>query len=250
MGRMGQACLRPLPCGIRSRLRIYLDDPMFTLLGDLERRQRELGTVLLLWAACGFKVSWSRGDQGNGINWIGVDYIRDDAAKTVTIQVPLKMIDEIVAIARKLRSKPMGPISQLRKLAGKGSWVFGIAPRSRWAVQRSWATISDAIKRGSTRSKHGGGQRHSLFARRQVELPLRWIVEYWGQSPPPLRRTLHWMTALSALEIVTDASPFGIAGYLEATNHGVILQYFTSELATSARLQGNSNGKHWRCWYL
>ena len=119
MGRMGQACLRQLPCGLRSRLRIYLDDPIFTLVGDLARRQRELGTVLLLWAACGFKIAWKKGSQGNGINWIRVDYILDDEAKTVTIQVPLKTIEEIVDVARELLAKPMGSLATLRKLAGK-----------------------------------------------------------------------------------------------------------------------------------
>ena len=117
-------------------------------------------------------------------------------------------------------------------------------------MQRLWATIADTVKRGITCSRRGGGQRHSLFARRQVELPLRWIVEYWGQSPPPLRRTLRVSTPHAALEIVTDASHFGIAGYLEATHHGVILQYFTSELTAddehrfNARI-GEANGQQY-----
>ena len=129
MGRLGQAMLRPQHhltdderwIQIRSTLHIYLDDPIFTLAGNAQHRRRELASVLLVWAASGFKVSWPRGQVGSGLNWIGVEYITDLAARTITVQIPEAAIKEALALATELLSKPMGPLRVLRRLAGKGS---------------------------------------------------------------------------------------------------------------------------------
>ena len=118
----------------------------------------------------------------------------------------------------------------LRRLAGKGSWIFSIAPRSRWTVQRLWAAITDVTERGYTQSRNGGGFRRGLVARKQILLPLRWIVAYWGQATPPLSRTLGQPLGSNNIEVVTDASPWGLGGYLASISQGTILQYFTSPI--------------------
>ena len=81
-----------------------------------------------------------------------------------------------------------------------------------------------------TVSRSGGGFRRGLVPRKQIELPLKWIRAYWGQSPPPLRRTLGAPQGHCRLEIVTDASPWGLGGYLEDIATGTILQFFASPL--------------------
>ena len=108
MGRLGQATLRPDSSGLRSRLRIYLDDPIFTLFGAPQRRRRELASILLLWSAAGFRISWKKGEIGNGLAWIGVDYIINPDSKTITLRVPEKAVEETLALARKLLEKTDG----------------------------------------------------------------------------------------------------------------------------------------------
>ena len=65
---------------------------------------------------------------------------------------------------------------------------------------------------------------------RQVELPLRWIVAYWGSSAAPLKRVLSGTPAVSSLEMVIDACPWGLGGYLVSTSTDTILEYFASPL--------------------
>ena len=83
--------------------------------------------------------------MGSGLCWIGLDYVMDVAAGTITVRVPEAAIREAVDIAKSLLSKPMGPLKDVRRLAGKGSWVFAIAPRTRWTIQRLLATVSYAL---------------------------------------------------------------------------------------------------------
>ena len=243
LGRLGQAILRPKelpgrdgrPLAARSLLRIYLDDPIFVLIGPSQARRREMAAVLIIWAACGFTLAWQKGALGNFLNWIGVDYSIDTTAGTITLAVPEAAVREAVDLALTLLQRPMGSVRILRRLAGKGSWIFSISPRARWVIQRLWGTIADASSRASTlsttSSKPGARQRKGMFARKQVEQPLRWVVAYWGRPDPPLRRTLGRPLGEANLEIVVDASPWGLGGYLEATNQGVVLEFFESKIS-------------------
>ena len=241
LGRLGQSILRPkeLPgrdgrlLTIRSLLRIYLDDPIFVLIGPAPARRRELAAVLIVWAACGFSLAWQKGARGNFLNWIGVDYSIDLEAGTITLAVPEAAVREAVDLANTLLQRPMGSLRILRRLAGKGSWIFSISPRARWVIQRLWGTIADATTRAAsstTPTTPGARQRRGMFARRQVEQALKWVVAYWGRPDPPLRRTLGRPVKEANLEIVVDASPWGLGGYLEATTQGVVLEFFESKI--------------------
>ena len=142
------------------------------------------------------------------MNWIGVDYEISLVPKCIIIRVPPKMVQEVLALAEELLVKPMGPLKKLRSLAGKGSWVFSVAPRTRWTVQRLWAVVAATLAQGTVRSvsRRGGGKRTFLFAVRQVELPLKWIIAYRGSSAAP-RKRVSGTPAVSALEMVSDACP-------------------------------------------
>ena len=126
----------------------------------------------------------------------------------------------------------MGPLKKLRSLAGKGSWVFSVAPRTRWTVQRLWAVVGVTLAQGAVRTHggRGGGIRTNLFAVKQVELPLRWIVAYWGSKPSPLKRVLLCSTPHCGIEVVIDACPWGLGGYLCQKSTGRVLEYFASPL--------------------
>ena len=114
-GRMGQSALRPCgETGLRSKLQIYLDDPIFTLFG-----RRRLRGVLLLWATCGFRIAWARGERGSAMNWIAVDYEHNTTKRCITLRVPRKAIDEVVSITKTLLDRPLVPIKALRKLAAR-----------------------------------------------------------------------------------------------------------------------------------
>ena len=129
----------------------------------------------------------------------------------------------------------MGSVRLLRRLAGKGSWIFSIAPRTRWTISRLWAVITQVANQGTVCSKlgRGGGPRFGLFARSQAELPLKWILAYWGSSHAPLKRTLGAHVPPASMEIVTDACPWGLGGYLQSKASGEILEYFSSALSES-----------------
>ena len=255
LGRMAQSVLRPQQSGLRSRLRIYLDDPIFILTGDAQRRRRDLAMVLLLWAAAGFSLSWNRVSLGLSASWIGIDYVVDELEGTVTVKIPEKAVTEALELASKLLETPMSSVRLLRRLAGKGSWIFSVAPRTRWTIQRLWATVSYALAQGCTSAKKGrkSGARHGLFARKQVELPLRWILAYWSLPTSPLKRVLRSYVPPPSLELVIDACPWGLGGYLVALSTQQVLEFFADPLSAEdlSRFNmevGNAAGQQiWEC---
>ena len=253
MGRLGQATLRPCSSGLRSRLRIYLDDPIFTLFGTPQRRRRELASILLLWSAAGFRISWKKGEIGNGLSWIGVDYLINAEAATITLKVPEKAVQEALSLASKLLEKPMGATRLLRKLAGKGSWIFSIAPRTRWTVQRLWAVVAAAAREGTTRSKsgRGGGSRFGLFARSQALLPLKWILAYWGSSsahysgPSELfspRRRLRWWSTRRRGDLADTSSIYSQAQFSSSSPRLSTKTTFAASERKSAAPMANKPG--------
>jgi hypothetical protein len=183
-GRMGQALLRAfrnkrVPWG---RLNIYLDDPFFVLAGNRRSRDHQLCYVLLLWRACGFKLAWDKGSRGGILDWIGLEYKIDWKQKEVTLTIPSKMAKDIASDASALLGKPMVPIRDLKRLAGKGGWVMSVVPKAAWTIKRIWAAVASEerlvkqIQVGSATRTGGGGQRHSLIALKQVEPALNWIA--------------------------------------------------------------------------
>jgi hypothetical protein len=137
---------------------------------------------------------------------------------------------------------PMIPLHRLRCFAGRGSWICQLLPRARWTISRLWAAVAAeeaaAAKGGRLRGNgnHGsanrrGGQRRFLVARRQVEAPLQWIACLWG-SKVPLVREFGRDKPVAALEVVTDASPWGIGGYLASATTGEPLAWFADALTS------------------
>ena len=81
----------------------------------------------------------------------------------------------------------------------------------------------------ANRKGRGGIVRNCVF-RNQVEIPLKWIVEFWGRRDAPLFRDVGLPMPLALLEIVFDASPWGLGAYLQVAATAHILEYFSDKI--------------------
>ena len=261
LGRLGQAILEAAgrsrsPAG---RLNICLDDPLFALLGSGLERDRNAARVLLTWVACGFSISWSKCGRGPSVPWIGLDF---DVSKfgdgIVTVRIPKQLVEEVVEEARALLGLSMLPIRRLRRFAGRGGWIVNLVVRARWTIQRLWAAIAAeertareaAAGARPPRASRGGGPRHHLVATKQVAPALRWLEQFWGSEDLQLSRTFRLDKPRAVLELVLDASPWGLGGYLAHVDSGVPFQYYEDALteqdaARFASPVGDSRGQQY-----
>ena len=57
---------------------IYVDDPVFTMAGELEQATQQLATVLLWTAILAYPIKLSKAAGGKSIIWIGAHVELDD----------------------------------------------------------------------------------------------------------------------------------------------------------------------------
>ena len=148
--------------------------------------------ILTTMCALNFKVSLAKGERSTSVKWIGINFqLSNDA---LTMSLPVKYCEEVQAILKAWEGKGMAPVSDLRKLAGKLSWLSGILPRTRWIVAVCYRVLHERLRdiaSGAEDQKYL--EVAALAPSRQFKLD---INKYPNTS------------------IVTDASPYGLGALL------------------------------------
>ena len=133
---------------------------MWCLCGDLQRRNTTLAFILTTMAALGFKVALEKGERANAVTWIGVRLaILEQQFLAVTL--PEKFMEDLINLVSSW-NEGMAPVKELRKAAGKLSWLAGILPRARWLVRVFYGALhghekdvmsgkEDRVKKGESR---------------------------------------------------------------------------------------------------
>ena len=145
----------------------------------------------------------------------------------------------------------MIPVRLLRRFAGRGGWIMSIIPRARWTVMRIWAAITACERQRAAGGQVRQGAGHSLVARKQVEAALTWVRVFWGMPTVKLERVFGSQKPHAMLELVFDASPWGLGGFLTDIATGQILQFFADPLTEQDAIRfgkplGEASGQ--QCW--
>eukprot|EP00972_Heterocapsa_arctica_P068879 10177330-Heterocapsa_arctica.AAC.1 len=187
------------------------------------------------------------------VRWIGIEFEFVEAERILIARIPKEYAAEVAQEARDLLRMQMLPVARLRQFAGKCGWIMNLVTRARWTVNRVWAAIKSAnIAPGSGEgpgmARRSGGHHHSLVNVLQVAPALRWIAAFWGQPKLRLERRFGGTPTIAPFEIVLDASPWGLGGYLAAAGSGTPLQYFHEPLNHDDEVRmraeiGSSNGQ-------
>ena len=207
----------------RLRLHIYVDDPVYVTCGTAEQRALAL-TKALLWATvAGFPLAWQKCDGGASLTWIGAAV--SVASGRTAVSIPEDKIRDMLETCSDMRRKNTVPSRQVRKLAGRGSFVAGLVPviapflRSLWATGAKHAegSAGDTPVRTPC-AENGRGRplpRHLVFVS-QIKRDLSWLTAFLSRQRGTLIREHLWVPppARHRLRICVDASPWGIGGVL------------------------------------
>ena len=213
-------------------LQLYVDDPLWACRGTAEARRRLTVVLLLFWEAVGTPFSWSKGQTGRRLLWIGGQLtVRNGNSTTdpedpgrgrgVEVEVPEEKAEESAATCAEFLRKQLLGRRELRRFAGRSSFFAGLVPHLRPFLSGLWAALAEPpsskgpVAPGAMR----GGSQFCVWTK-QVEHSLRWVLAFLeGVAGAPLRRSVYlaeWLAARGTPRFrpAVDASPWGIGGIL------------------------------------
>ena len=202
------------------RLVCYVDDPFAAIRGTPERRRLIATLIILVWSALGCKLAFSKGQMGITITRIGITItIEKDGFRA---KVKQAIIDDILIDLEKFRSQNVITKKDLHSLLGKLSHVSGLLVVMRPFMQPMWA----AWGASSPEDKPG-----CIWAR-QIETETAWFRAFFEGKGASVERFFSleaYNRVGTVVEIGTDASPWGLGGWLAIDGNTV--EYFTSPIS-------------------
>ena len=179
-GRLAAFTMR-LTCAVNlqsnAKLQCYVDDPALTVGGTRKQRSRIMIRTVLVWLLIGLKLAWKKGQRGNTGEWVGAYFRPWSRNKVDGVVVGItkeRAIQLGKACKRLLNRGDTAPVPELRQLAGLASWMSGLMPQLNAFTRMLWAAV------------YSGSE--FVIARRQVELPLRWLAALADENFGPLER--------------------------------------------------------------
>ena len=209
--RLGQAMFNSW----ELRIQVYVDDPAIAVAGNTrQERARRVALLLLLWTVLGMDISWSKGQFGPSVQWIGAQI----TAQPKSVEVELtedkeKMLS--AAFQEYHQKKGMIKFSDANSLAGRLAWVGSIIPKARPFVAHFWAALSDARQQGAPKKASTRSRPKELMFKRRTDHAVLWL-ETMLQQKGRLKKTFKvaHRSKIGTCRLRVDACPFGMGGIL------------------------------------
>ena len=221
----------------------YVDDPLAISIGNPDKIRAMMAAIILTWEALGFKLAYAKGQLGSEITWIGGTLECQQHGVKATVKESI-LLDIRSGITKAL-SVNVIPLKELHSLVGRINHAAGLLIIIRPFMEPLWA----ALHQGS-----GSSGPHNCVWTRQIKPTLKWFDRFFNKKGERLQRFYSLEAYLRAgitVEIGTDASPWGLGGWLSVG--GKVTSYFASKLtADDERRYGhaiaNADGQQiWEC---
>ena len=227
MGRLSAALARLWQSMLMKdgELQIYMDDPLFVLVGPKTRRRALIAVILYTASAMGINVAYHKGNRGLRLTWIGIQMEVNVTMEIFTLSIPEKMAAELGEKIRAWKNKGMVGFRELRATTGRLSWIAGIVPRVRWAVTVLYAVVTsaeaDALSGAEARRAQGRADSRAkdwLVPVKRFELARGWLEDLFAKPDRWLLREELLVESEPQFLVMADASPLGLGVILAAAN--------------------------------
>ena len=204
------------------RMEVYTDDPCMALAGTPAQRRRFVAIIVLTWRTLGFPLSWKKAVLGTRADWIGGNFDIDNDLKEVTVKIKDDLFEDAKdGVLGHLENNVIS-VKHLRSTTGKLCNIANLLV--------AWRPFLGPMY-GALYSKELTGAPPGCIWTKQLARPLNWFRTFFASSGGMVRRTFRLATFMATegqLEIIIDASPWGLAGLL--TVNGEVEEYFADPL--------------------
>lgn len=203
-----------------ARLQTYVDDPIFSIRGDEERRTRVAAIVLVAWSLMGFPVAFHKATLSNNVVWIGIELtIQEDG---IEAKVPEAKVHELQSMMNEALMANVLSKKTLRTMIGKAMSIASVLFCWRPFIQELYVALHVEESMAPPGCVWVKQIRHTLI----------WLLTFLsGEMAGILRRyNLRNFVGNSSRVIITwDASPFGMGATLQI--NGRFSEYFAIQIS-------------------
>ena len=195
----------------------YVDDPLAAISGTPERRKLIAAAIILIWTVLGFQLAFAKGQLGKNVTWIGGTLQCE--AWGVLATVKQAIVSDICEDLKRFQSLNLIPKKELHSLVGKLSHAAGLLIIMRPFLEPLWVALS-------CNEKATGAPANTIW-RKQIIQSLVWFEALFLHHPLLIERRFTvaaYLRVGTYVEIGTDASPWGMGGWLQVD--GRIKEYF------------------------
>ena len=185
----------------RAHTNCCVDDPIIPV-RDIPSQRRKLAMgVLLWWSSLGLKLAYEQGSYGSKVVWIGTQFDVNSRVNKIEVRLPEKKNVELLEAVSNLMDSPGGMArhSDVRRLAGKVSWVASFLPQLKPFARQLWASMY----------KSSSGDKVDWVYKRQVWPALTWLRMFHGHHPVLVRHLFLVDRLLDGAVLEVDASTTG-----------------------------------------
>ena len=207
----------------RYRLQIYVDDPCICVMGNSTQRDEMMAATILLWAGFGIRLAYRKAARGMQVVWIGAELTAQNQNKTtaqVQVRAKPEIIEEVHQSTITHSTNNLENKKALQSYVGKLNHVAGMVEMIRPFMSDLYGVLHQTT---STRAPH------NCYWTKQWSHVTQWLLAFFERSAGEVCR-IYRMSAYFGhglpVIIVTDASPWGIGGYLMVNN--TALAYYSS----------------------
>jgi hypothetical protein len=231
---MGRSTQLLLP-GDRARVQVYVDDPLLTIAGKPKDRLLNFRIAILWWCVAGLELAWTKLAHGKEVEWVGAMLKATESGAQV--RVPEKKLKDCLETVEQLLETQVLGVRQIRKFAGKLSFIAGLIYQLRPFLSPLWATLAEVQRKasdGPSQPARAGKQSlratRNLIHTRRIAWALRWHRAFFRRERLLLQRNYSRAMSPNCIYFTTDASPWGLGGVL-FNSEGLPLEYFSSALS-------------------
>ena len=191
-----------------ARGHLYVDDPLFSLVGTQKQRRRMAAIIILGWAVLGAPVAYHKAQLADSVQWIGVNLTATlKQVKATVVQDKRLEIQNMVA---SILSENVVAIKVLESFVGK---VMDIA-LAFLTLRPFWGELYAAIH------SHTPGVPPKCTWSRQVKPALLWINAFMkeGRGATRVWYVDRWFCPVPMWTITCDTSPWWFGAWL--SKHG------------------------------
>jgi hypothetical protein len=207
----------------RARSQTYVDDPALSFRGDRACRDRNLAVWVLAVRALGLPLAFHKAQRGAKVDWIGCRF--EIFPGEVHVTLTADKVSELLELTLAMMQSNVTTFKDLRSFVGKATHFASILYPWRPFLLELWGALASTDRNTATNAPT------NCIWTRQITRPLSWILAFLRGHAGAI--TMKYSVAAyhnlgAKVRIVTDASPWGLGGYLSIDDH--ICAFFATDV--------------------